>query len=350
MSIRTTITMARAPAGGRGAQGRGRGRPRGPNRQRNPVLPNNINAPTQRHRYHRFLAEFMEYKNKVAYPSDKTFTDEELLEITPDHLYRWMCFKVFEKEDPTEEDTPLLRSSSVYYWKKAVSYFMPNTASWTIERGANSTGIGNPTKSKKVNDLIKAMKRKETRGTGQKTSADRSFDHAEFLEAVYAKVSETGRRVTEMQNFMIAEFAVMKNQGRRTEEIVRGMSYAPARRIIRRVNLQGPPPVGNRIDAGPPATLSRNPRTLECLWDEYCNGIGGAKPARDFNREERGRLKFKYSRRLIVWKCIERQLVGGCNLTTALMRIKSVYGDHSMSDTIKALRKDERNGGHARLR
>jgi len=183
---------------------------------------------------------------------------------------------------------------------------------------------------------------------GERNALVRS--NTQWHTAIYAKVSGTGRRVTEMQNFMIAEFAVMKAQARRTEEIVRGMSYAPARRITRHVNLQGPPPVGNRINVGPPATLSRNPRTLECLWDEYCNGIGGAKPARDFNREERGRLKFKYSRRLIVWKCIERQLVGGCNLTTALMRIKSVYGDHSMSDTIKAMRKDERNGGHARLR
>jgi hypothetical protein len=114
----------------------------------------------------------MEHKNDESYPSNKTFTDQELLEITPDHLYCWMCSRVFGKEDPTEDDTPLLRSTSVYYWKKAISYFMPNTASWTIQRGANTTGIGNPTKSKRVSNLIKSIKRKETRGTGQKTSAD----------------------------------------------------------------------------------------------------------------------------------------------------------------------------------
>ena len=43
-------------------------------------------------------------------------------------------------------------------------------------------------------------------------------------------------------------------------------------------------------------------------------------------------------------------MVGGCNLNTALMRIKRVYGEQSVTDTIKAMRKDERNGGHARLR
>ena len=81
-----------------------------------------------------------------------------------------MCFRVFGKEDPTEEYTPLLRLTSVYYWKKAIPYFMPNTASWTIQRGANSTDIDNPTKSKRVNNLIKSIKKKETRGTGQRRS------------------------------------------------------------------------------------------------------------------------------------------------------------------------------------
>jgi hypothetical protein len=80
------------------------------------------------------------------------------------------------------------------------------------------------------------------------------------------------------------------------------------------------------------------------------NGLGGSKPARDFNRVERGRVKFKYARRLIVWKCIKRLVVGGCNLNTALMRIKRVYEEGSVTDTIKAMRKDERNGGHHRLR
>ena len=118
---------------------------------------------------------------------------------------------------------------------------------------------------------------------------DRTLSGAQLL-TIYAKVSGTARRVTEMQINQIAEFAVTKNILRRMEEFVRGMSYAPACRISTRgtrgrlANLPAPPPVGNRFNVGPPAILSRNPRTLECLWYEYVNGIGGANPARDFNR------------------------------------------------------------------
>ena len=649
--------------------------------RRNPQLPNDLNAPTQRKRYHSFLVDFMEHKNSEVYPSDKTFTEAELLTIVPEDLYRWMCKRMFGREDPTGQDLPLLRSSSLAYYKKAISYFMPNSQPWTVDGAGN--GVGNPTRSKKIIDLVKSIKKKETRGSGKKTSADRAFDHAEFIQlidivgthprtvearryqamikfqlhligrsddtahvkksclekseqfpgylnvtmrwsknvseerdcpkqlilgsmnakyccllglslflekwiadgegavsqwlfgdgvtdddseleeqndeailcknayqntvkqallkpaftrsvetgklgshsikkyastkcrrggaskddldyrarwktqrmqdrytdtqldwpdvnaatklceggvclykekdnsgiteewlaravapaisqafgvgvgkvlakpliwacfdasavelvppdikqkviaefiklqslpdgvnpidrieviasesggsvsldmipndedggervngetplvrsntqwraAIYAKVSSTSRRVTEMQNNQIAEFAVMNGRLRRMEEIVRGMSVAPARRIGGRLSLTnvrlGTPTV-NR-----PATLAKGLKTLELLWDEYQNGIGGAKPARDFTPAERGRVKFRYSRRLILWKCIERLVVGGCNLNTAITRIKRVYGDVSVTDIIKAMRRDERNGGHHCLR
>lgn len=40
-----------------------------------------------------------------------------------------------------------------------------------------------------------------------------------------------------------------------------------------------------------PATLSRNPKTLHTLWLEYEFGLGNRKAAKDFTREERGKVK-----------------------------------------------------------
>ena len=70
---------------GRG-QGQGWGRGRGQRRggqaveaiqerrqQQQPILPNDLNAPTQRHCYHAKLLEFMSYHDKTTYPMNKTF-------------------------------------------------------------------------------------------------------------------------------------------------------------------------------------------------------------------------------------------------------------------------------------
>ena len=37
------------------------------------ILPNDLNAPTQRHCYHAKLLEFMSYHDKTTYPMSKTF-------------------------------------------------------------------------------------------------------------------------------------------------------------------------------------------------------------------------------------------------------------------------------------
>jgi hypothetical protein len=616
---------------------------------------------------------FMEHKNNTSYPeSDKTFTVEELTTITPEHIYRWMCKRVYDKEDPSAEDNPIhARSTTIAYWKKAISYFMPNTATWTID------GTGNPTKSKQINGLIKAVKKKEIRGTGKPPQADRSLNHDEFVQAVdlmgsdgstidgrryqamikfqlhligrsddtahvkksvleqstqfpeyltvqmrwsknvqeekdcpkqiilgsmnttyccvlglslflekwisdgqgsvsqwlfadgtsdsssildeqdkealnckanyansfkraidsdvftanegklgtnsvkkyaatrcrsggaskddtdyrarwkgrrmqdrytdteldwsdvnaasklcvggicvykvkdgsgitdewlarevapaisesfgdkvgrilakpllwacfdastvdlvpstirhsvtgkfirlkstipdgvnpidkveviasecggnvsldeipneegggdgdggsalvrsntqwrtaiYAKASGTSVRVTEMQNNQLAEFAELKRRLKRMEEIIRSIQLAPARGGRQAPRLDAP------AVAGPIALLQTCPRTLECLWDEYQNGIGGRKAAREFTRVERGRNKFKYCRRMVVWKCIQRLLERGGTVGTAVRRIHSVYGEVSVTDIINKMRRDERRGGHARLR
>lgn len=40
------------------------------------------------------------------------------------------------------------------------------------------------------------------------------------------------------------------------------------------------------------ASLSRTPRTIHALWQEYEFGTGGRKAAKDFTMAERGKVKY----------------------------------------------------------
>ena len=99
------------------------------------------------------------------------------------------------------------------------------------------------------------------------------------------------------------------------------------------------------------ATLSKTPRDLETLWNEYENGIGGRKAAKDFNDAERGRVTGPYSKRNHVWKLIGR-LVNkrGVDYKVAIADIYKVYGNISVSKMIQAIQKDAQRGGHPSLK
>ena len=102
----------------------------------------------------------MSYKDDMFYAPDEEFTQECLLEIVPNDLCRWLCMKAFDKTDPGPYDNPVHgQSSALMFYKKALSHFMPNRLfPWNV-----GTGQGDPTRSKDVNDLIKAVKNNEVR-------------------------------------------------------------------------------------------------------------------------------------------------------------------------------------------
>ena len=54
----------------------------------------------------------------------------------------------------------------------------------TMQKWNDTSRTGNATQSKKVNDLIKAMRRQETRGIGQESHADRAFTVEEYSQVL----------------------------------------------------------------------------------------------------------------------------------------------------------------------
>ena len=85
----------------------------------------------------------------------------------PQHVHKWMCFCVFADPDPAQNALPKKRLSSVKYWKKPLSYFFNTTSKWN-----EAAKCGNPTQSLVINKLIKAVKRKDTRGTFAESKED----------------------------------------------------------------------------------------------------------------------------------------------------------------------------------
>jgi len=137
--------------------------------------------PEQKDVYKKYLVEFMSFKDDAAYDEDHEFTQNELGQITPQQLKRWMCLKVFGDPDPGAGDRPTEgRSSSLEYYKKAISYFMPNKLTpWNV-----FTNSGNPTRSVEVNELIKVVKKYEVRKQGKPSSARRALVETEFEQAI----------------------------------------------------------------------------------------------------------------------------------------------------------------------
>merc|ERR1712238_564303 len=77
------------------------------------------------------------------------------------------------------------------------------------------------------------------------------------------------------------------------------------------------------------ATLGRCPRSLDELWNEWENGIGGRKAAKKFNTTERGMkyVKHNLSKRKPFWVLVNTMCNRGHTAKTAISFILEVYGE-----------------------
>jgi hypothetical protein len=88
-------------------------------------------------------------------------------------------------------------------------------------------------------------------------------------------------------------------------------------------------------------TLSKHPKDLFHMWEEYQFGIEGRKAARKFSIKERGRNRFTYNRRKIVWDKISELIREGHSHLTAIDEIYDTYGrDATVTTIINKLRSD----------
>lgn len=99
------------------------------------------------------------------------------------------------------------------------------------------------------------------------------------------------------------------------------------------------------------ATLSNMPRTLHELWNEYEFGSGRSKPAKHFTASERGKCRYAYHRRKVVWDQVADMVRRGWDAADACNELYNVYGHRSsVTCIINQMRRDRKNGGHPSLR
>ena len=141
--------------------------------------------------YHRATRPLMSFVHAGReYQPSHVWTRDELLEVTPGIIVRYIKLKVYGSEDAQADVTPPLYywSSTIKFWKKAWSYFMLNQMTpWN-----EIAGMGNPTRSIAVNKIIKAMKKMECALLGRPSTARRAFRSMEYEQAIENLGAQTG--------------------------------------------------------------------------------------------------------------------------------------------------------------
>ena len=140
--------------------------------------------------YKAILRKFMSYRDEVEYSSSETFTVEQLSSVTATDVANYFLYRCYGTADPEESAVPVQRSNSVKYWKKGISFFMPNKhMQWN-----ELTNSGNPTKSQHVAKVIKDVIQKEVRRQGAPSKARRSLTRSEFQHCqTYLKENESNK-------------------------------------------------------------------------------------------------------------------------------------------------------------
>ena len=103
------------------------------------------------------------------------------MDITSEDLCKYFCKKIYRVEELTSGAKPVHgRSASVYFWKKAISYFMP----MKLEPWNPRTKEGNPTRSTVVNQMIKKVKKYEVQKQGAPSKARRALTAGKFESSI----------------------------------------------------------------------------------------------------------------------------------------------------------------------
>jgi len=135
--------------------------------------------------YAHALFSMLSFLDNAEYTSldDVPNLSVRLLKVTDVDVYRYFCQKAYGTAEPGVGAAPTLcRSTTLAYYKKAISAFMPRYRMiWDEVRKE-----GNPTKSHAVNEIIKEVEKHEVRGTGIETMARRPMEWEEFLSLLVA--------------------------------------------------------------------------------------------------------------------------------------------------------------------
>ncbi len=150
----------------------------------------------QDRKYQAQLDHFMRFYRKYDYEIPAKYTEEELSAVQDKDVAAYLNLMAFGVENPGHLDRPtLVRSNTLAYLKKAISYYIPRKMmQWDDLKGG-----GNPTKSRIVNEVIKAVKKFEVRGEGKPSQAVRELQYEEMQQLLTLTKQGTVRAVRNLK-------------------------------------------------------------------------------------------------------------------------------------------------------
>lgn len=156
---------------------------------------------------------------------------------------------------------------------------------------------------------------------------------------ITAKICGIENRMHDLQNNHGGNHSeIMKRLDKIERNLVR-MLAMPARRIGASATVGGGGGANESQVVRPP-NLCKCPKNLCVLWAEFQSGFGGNKAVWSFTAAERGKVKFKYCRRKIVWDVIDNLVKRGLSSDVAIDRIYAECGGPStkVNDVIAQLK------------
>lgn len=259
--------------------------------------------------------------------------------ITANNILRYFRFRAYGDPDANDAvQEPILRHNTVLAEKKAISFFMPTqNIPWN-----EVAQQGNPTRSPQVARLIANMKRFQVRRQGVPSQARRAFQPREFenmltLFSLMRSRDVAGGQAQARQQPNTSNLDPPAPNATVTAQAVGGGEEEEEETPVETVEAVVRAPVQLAI-------LGKCPKTLNDLWHEYMFGLTGHKPAKDFTRAERGKVRYTYARRLVFWQKTAEMVRMGYTADRAIDKIYIAYANcgSSVTKIINAMMKDRK--------
>ena len=168
----------------------------------------------------------------------------------------------------------------------------------------------------------------------------------EWKNVVFAKVSKIAQDTTEIKNTADMLHSEVTAQLDQMDSNLKRYYMRPGVQMRQRESVsQSCPAVAPAW-----ATLCFCPKDLYGLRNKYEHGFPPNKSARNFSAAERGKRRFKYSNRKVLWTVIDMMVNSGITAQVAIDRIYSYYGQLPVFQMIKAVRWDTKEGNARNLR
>lgn len=149
--------------------------------------------------YKRELHHFMSFLGRSVELESPNFTANDLLDVVPEDLVRYLNLKAYGEEYPAPGSLPTYaRSNTLKAMKKMLSSFMPRRMiQWDDIRRE-----GNPTKSIAVNEVIKKVMKHEVRKQGVESCARRPMEFDEYINAL--EIIRKGSEIHPFERFRLS--------------------------------------------------------------------------------------------------------------------------------------------------